>query len=216
MCLRIDAGPRAAAVASENMSEERKQLRTFVAVDIDAAVAERVGALQSVLAKTRADVRWVDNHNLHITLKFLGTTPQELIPQVTEAIAQTARRQQPAKIEVRGLGAFPSFRRPRVLWLGVRDDGKLAAMARELDEALAPLGFPTEERPFQPHLTLCRVRSLRRWDALEKEAKAHLDETFGESFVEELILYRSDLRPTGAVYTPLWKAHLGETKGEGT
>ncbi|GBD24825.1 RNA 2',3'-cyclic phosphodiesterase [bacterium HR30] len=198
------------------MADERKHIRTFIAVDVNASVAQRVEALQAALAKTRADVRWVDNHNLHVTLKFLGPTPEEDVPPVTEAIARIAGRHQPWKVEVRGVGAFPSFRRPRVLWLAVHDDGKLAEVAHELDEALVPLGFAPEQRPFQPHLTLGRVRSLQRWEALEKEVKAHLEESFGESVVEELILYRSDLRPTGAVYTPLWKTHLGETKGDET
>ncbi|MCX8073714.1 MAG: RNA 2',3'-cyclic phosphodiesterase [Candidatus Binatia bacterium] len=196
------------------MTEEGKHIRTFIAVDVDSAVSERLQALQSTLAKSRADVRWVDNSSLHITLKFLGSTPEASIPAVTGTLNRIARNHAPWTIELRGLGAFPSLRRPRVLWVGVLDGGKLAQVARELDEALAPLGFAREERPFQPHLTLCRVRSLQRWEALEEKVKAHLDESFGQSVVQEFILYRSDLRPTGAVYTPLWKTPLGETKGE--
>ncbi len=198
------------------MVDERKHIRAFIAVDLDPAVTERIGALQAELAKMRADVRWVGNDNLHVTLKFLGPIPEADIPSITEVMGNIARRHAPWKIELQGLGAFPSFRRPRVLWLGVHDGGKLCEVAHELDEGLLPLGFAAEQRPFQPHLTLCRVRSLRRWEVLEKELKAHLEESFGESVVDEFILYRSDLRPTGAIYTPLWKTHLGETKGEET
>ncbi len=194
--------------------QENKRIRTFIAVDVNSALAEKIAALLASFAKTRADVRWVRTDGLHITLKFLGPTREADLPSVQAAMSAVADHHAPWQIELRGVGAFPSLKRPRVLWVGVRDGGQLTEVARELDQALAPLGFAPEERAFQPHLTLGRFRSLHRWDALEEAIKPYLDEPLGASEVTELILYESDLRPGGAVYTRLCQIPLGKKKGE--
>ncbi|GIW44999.1 MAG: RNA 2',3'-cyclic phosphodiesterase [Candidatus Binatia bacterium] len=211
---RLSVGVAGTQAVKNTMVSDSRRIRTFIAVDIDSLLADRIAALQTALAKTKADVRWVERESWHITLKFLGPTLEEQIPQITDAIHRVAAECQPWPIELRGLGAFPSLRRPRVLWLGVRDEGRLAQAARALDDALAPLGFAPEERPFQPHLTIGRVRSLKGWEALEEQIKSLWEESWGEYRAQEIILYQSDLRPTGAVYTALWKTPLGKTKGE--
>lgn len=198
------------------MEQETKRIRAFIAVDPETGLVEKITQVQAELAKTRADVRWVRPDGMHVTLKFLGTVDEGMLAPLERQVFQVGSRFTPWDVEFRGLGAFPSLRRARVLWVGVRDDGKLAALAGELARALTTLGFPVEERPFQPHLTLGRVRSLHRCEALEEAAMQYVDEPFGHSRVSEIVLYRSDLQPGGAVYTRLWTTLLGEKKGDNT
>jgi len=122
-------------------------------------------------------------------------------------------RQQPVlHVRARGLGTFPSWRRPRAVWVGLQGDG-LTALAACVDDALAAIGFEREPRPFTAHLTLGRVNSPRGWARVEAVCKAHLDDDFGESEIGAVTIYRSTLQRGGAVYTPLWTIPLGGHKG---
>ncbi|HEV8715891.1 MAG TPA: RNA 2',3'-cyclic phosphodiesterase, partial [Candidatus Binatia bacterium] len=109
-----------------------------------------------------------------------------------------------------GLGAFPNLRRPRVLWAGLRGEG-LQEMSQALETALMPLDFPPEERELTPHLTLGRVRSLRGWEHVLAVVKEYEQTRFGESTVDQVTLYQSELRPDGAVYSPLGSVPLQQS-----
>jgi 2'-5' RNA ligase len=113
---------------------------------------------------------------------------------------------------VRGLGGFPSLRQPRVLWVGLESDG-LAELAACVEEAMSRLGFEPERRAFAPHITLGRVNGTRGWSRTEELFKGHLSDDFGECTVDAVTIYRSTLRPDGAVYTPLWTIPLSRNKG---
>ena len=187
-------------------------IRSFVAVDLEAPVRHAVADLQSELARIKADVRWVRTEGLHVTLKFLGSVEAPRLERVHETLAAVAREQRALHVHVRGLGAFPSWRRPRVVWTGLHGEG-LVELAQRIDAALAPLGFEPEQRPFTPHLTLGRVNSPRGWPRLEEVCKAHLDDDFGESDIDAVTIYRSMLQRDGAVYTSLWTIPLSRHKG---
>jgi 2'-5' RNA ligase len=149
-------------------------------------------------------VSWVAAENFHVTLKFLGGIDESRVPPVIAALDVAVRRHARFAIEVAGLGAFPSPARARVLWAGiVAGDGPLGALAATVDTALTPLGFPREERPFSPHVTLGRVREPRREPALAEALTANKGPRFGRVAVDEVTLMRSDLSPRGARYTPL-------------
>jgi len=144
----------------------------------------------------------------------LGSVEPSHLEQVHHALEAAVGAYSALHVEVRGLGAFPSLRRPRVLWVGLQGSG-LVALAARVDAALTPLGFAPEAHAFTPHITLGRVNSLRGWSRLEEVFKGHLDDDFGDSDVAVVTIYRSTLQRSGAVYTPLWTIPLAEHK-EGT
>jgi len=190
------------------------RIRSFVAIDLQAPVLEALGALQERLGRINADVRWVRPTGLHVTLKFLGPVEPARLERVHTNVVAAVRGRPALQLRVHGLGVFPSWRRPRVLWVGLQGEG-LAALAATIDTALQPLGFEPEKRGFTPHVTLGRVNSTRGWPALGELAKAHLDDDFGVSTVNAVVIYRSRLRPEGAVYAPLWTIPLSRHR-EGT
>ena len=188
-------------------------MRTFIAIELTPPILDRLGDLQ---ARLRQDlpprlVRWVRPQGIHLTLKFLGENPASEVDAVSAAMANVCAAHAPFTLSVHGLGCFPNLRRPRVLWVGVEEPaGVLAALQRDVERVLVPLGFPPETRPFSPHLTLGRAKGGARGqiEALGKavgQAKARI----GEMPVAEVHLMRSDLLPGGAVYTALSVARLG-------
>ena len=187
------------------MSEE-KPVRLFVA----ASVPE--GELVWLREETRAlrerwpNARWAPLENQHITLKFLGSTPPDRLPDVLAACASVAGGIEPSELALEGLGVFPSRSRARVLWAGLRDPAAtLTRAAGELDDRLEPLGYPVEKRRFTPHLTLARFRDPVRVDALPDlpvRPPCPL-EGFG--------LWRSHLSPRGARYEQLREFAFGHS-----
>jgi 2'-5' RNA ligase len=186
-------------------------VRCFVAVDVAPAVQERLAALQATLRREagRADVRWGDPARIHLTLKFLGEVPDGQVSAVGVALAAAARGARPLRLAARGVGGFPSVRRPRVVWAGVTGDvDGLARLAAAIEATVAPLGYPTEARAFRAHVTLGRVRQPRGLgplaDAIVRASAVEL----GEWDVGDVVLYRSRLRPTGAVYEAIERVPL--------
>jgi RNA 2',3'-cyclic 3'-phosphodiesterase len=153
------------------------------------------------------DVAWVKRDNAHLTLKFLGGVEAARLDAVATALAGAAGGCPPFHLTVRGLGAFPSATRPRVLWAGVEEGaGELAGLARRVDDVLVPLGFEREPRVFSAHVTLGRIRAPRSNPRLV-EALAG-GGVFGRQRVDCLALVRSQLSPRGARYTELATAPL--------
>lgn len=142
--------------------------------------------------------------NLHLTLKFLGDVEEARTEAIAAALAGAAARATAFEMVVRGLGAFPSATRPRVIWAGVSaDDGTLLSLARAVEEVLAPAGFPADPRPFAGHVTLGRIRVPRRDAALGQMLAGAEGEVFGAFRVERISLMRSEQSPRGSRYTEL-------------
>lgn len=183
-------------------------MRLFVAVELPASVRRALGELVRDLERSRADVKWVEEENFHLTLKFLGEVDEARLPEVKEALARVARGAKPFSFEAAGTGAFPSPGRPRVLWVGVgRGAEELGSLAARVDAELARVGFPPEGRPFSPHLTLGRVRSHRGMSDLAG-ALARACFPAREVPVEEIVLFQSILGRGGPVYTPVGRYRL--------
>jgi 2'-5' RNA ligase len=161
----------------------------------------------------RSVVRWVRPEGIHLTLKFLGEVESGKIEGISQAIRAAAQRHGAFRVQIAGMGCFPSPQRPRVVWVGVNEQaGALAALQGDVERALSALGFAREDRPFSPHLTLGRLRrEASPVDAARVGAliAGQPPETLGEVQVREVILFRSDLRPTGPIYTALAVAELG-------
>jgi len=148
--------------------------------------------------------------NLHLTLKFLGAVPEARIDSVAGALSEASLGACPFEARIRGLGAFPSAGRPRVIWAGVTEGAReMIELARCVDVALAALGFPRDERPFSPHVTLGRVRQPGRNPALSDALGSATAREFGQMRVPSASLMRSELGPRGARYTELATVRLG-------
>ena len=184
-------------------------IRSFIAIDFPEETRKALEDIQRELKLCRAGVRWVKPSSIHLTLKFLGNIPAAQVENIALALAQEVRDGAPITLGAAGLGAFPSRRKPRVIWIGMEGEvQRLTRIQARVENALEPLGFVREKRPFQPHLTIGRVKDRRRLQALI-DAMATLDmEPFNSFDADEIILYKSDLRPTGAIYTKLHRMPL--------
>jgi 2'-5' RNA ligase len=184
-------------------------VRLFVAIELPAGLRrlleERSDTLSSMMDANI--VRWVRPDGIHLTLKFLGEVAGEKLDAVKGALKTIGPRFSPLEYSVGGLGCFPNTRRPRVIWIGVRErSGNLEALQAEIEQAFHALDFEKERRPFHPHLTLGRVRRGVRHVESQAVANAIMrmePVSLGDYRVEEICLYRSELKPTGAVYTKL-------------
>jgi RNA 2',3'-cyclic 3'-phosphodiesterase len=184
-------------------------LRTFIAVELDRGIRNELGRIQERFKRQMppGSVRWVAPEGIHLTLKFLGDTPSGKLPAIEAALHRACAEFQPFEFTVEGRGCFPNTRRPRVVWVAVRHKGQmLARLNVAVEREVAPLGFPTEDRAFSPHLTLGRVGrgvSPRDEVAVGQAVEDSVIELIGRQRVTAVNLIQSDLRPMGAVYTPL-------------
>ena len=184
-------------------------VRTFIAVELDGPMRDALAALQERIRRELGPpMRWVKPEGMHLTLKFLGQTPEDLLSSIADALAAAARRSRPFAIELGEAGGFPTPRRPRVLWAAVRGDlDALADLRQNVEEMIAPLGFPTEQRAFRPHLTLGRAAGEVRI-APERWTAAGIESPAVRQTVRRVVLMKSELGPGGARYSRLHAADL--------
>lgn len=173
--------------------------RGFVAAEVGPRPS--LVRLLDALAASRADLKMVAPKDLHVTLKFLGDVPDEKAAAVAAAVRQAARGERAFTARVRGVGQFPPRGAARVWWAGLEGADALVRIARRLDDALAPLGFPREERPFTPHLTVARARSST--GAERAKAAAERVRVEDDARIDRVVLFRSVLGPGGPTYTPV-------------
>ena len=187
----------------------QNMIRTFIAIELPETTVEMLAFIQEELKKSRARVRWVKPGSIHLTLKFLGNIPPGQVDDIAATASLVVRNEHPLTLCAGGLGAFPNQRKPRVIWVGLQGQvERLAGIQTRLEEALQLLGFAPEKRTFRPHLTLGRIKDRRGLQNLV-DALASLDVPQFNSFdANEIILYKSDLRPTGAIYTKLHRMPL--------
>jgi 2'-5' RNA ligase len=179
-------------------------MRIFIAVTIPDDVKEKITALQQTLKRTVADVKWTEEKNFHLTLKFLGEVPDKDIDRISGAVEKPVRAGSPFTVCLAGAGAFPNVKNPRVLWVGVHDGvAELQRLAAGIDEVCAPLGFPKEKRAFAGHLTLGRVRSPQNREALGRKTVALREAAAGSFTVSSVEIMQSTLGPHGSHYTCL-------------
>lgn len=183
--------------------------RVFVAVPLDDSLRAAVQDLQRQLEDAGAVARWTRPEQLHFTLRFLGEIPPAQVARVKVATREAATGAAPFPISLHGLGAFPSFQRPQVVWIGVADGREpLQALAGRLGQSLARQRFPAEPKPFRTHLTLARVRSTRNWGELVRALGSFKEIEVGTQQVDRLVVIESHLSPKGSSYTPLEEVAL--------
>lgn len=180
--------------------------RIFIAVRLPAEIRRRLMQIEKRLMESGADVKWVPEENFHVTLKFLGDVEQDRMAAVTEAVQCAVSGIEPFELSLAGVGAFG---RPlRVVWVGITSGGdELKSLANRVEDALAAIGFPREERPFSAHMTLGRVRSPRGLARLEQCIESLKSESVGALRVDGASVMKSELRREGPTYTAI--ADLG-------
>lgn len=184
-----------------------EKIRAFIAIELPESILQTIQEAQDTLKGYGFGIRWVRRQGMHLTLKFLGNIRRGDLEQLRGAIEQASLEFLPFSLKGKGIGVFPDIRRPRVVWVGVLGDVEaLCAFQRRLESQLKVLGFPKERRPFKGHLTLGRVKDrvdrTKLGEALE-ELKGFQTEPFTAGSV---VLFESDLRPSGAIYSKLAEA----------
>lgn len=178
-------------------------IRTFVAIDLPEDVRADLVSVMSDLGREIRGVRWVRPEGLHLTLKFLGDIDEKTVPPLAGELDAVARGCRPLNLSVEGLGAFPDARRPRVIWAGLSGDlAVLGDLASRVDRVCTSFGVKPEKRPFRAHITIGRLK-VPTMVNLNKELR-------NKGFLAtEIVLYQSELFPTGARYTVLNRSILG-------
>lgn len=187
-------------------------IRAFIAIDLPLYIQQQLAKVLEQLKRPETNaVRWVPAKNIHLTIKFLGDVSPANLEILKKILQSEVSRYRPFEVRVGGLGAFPSIRRPRVVWVGVEAPPVLASLQRGIESETIRLGYAVEEREFSPHLTLGRVAH----NATPDEVRAVADQItnikvgdLGVAVVDHVSLFRSDLQPGGAVYTPLFTTLL--------
>ena len=206
----LPGGPSLEPTPKANAGEH---VRAFVAVDAAEELRAPIEALQDRLRSAGADVKWVDSHQFHITLKFLGDVAVGDVAAVVDAVKGAVASVPSFQMCLHGVGAFPSARQPRAVWIGATDGADaMAELAKAVDDALSPLGFERERRPFRSHLTLGRVRSDRGIVSLARRLNEEQHTAIGTMRVQQVVVMRSVLTPKGPIYTRLGLAPLKETR----
>ncbi len=185
-------------------------LRTFIAVEIDEGLRTAAARVAEDLQAAGAEIRWVAPPNMHVTLKFLGDVAEERIASVCDTVAEAVAGAAPFDLELRGVGAFPNAARPRTLWVGTGTGrSQLESLAGRVEAALAALGFAPENRPFQAHCTLGRVRRPTRALAnLAPLLKQRADLSLGQSKIHEVVVFSSRLQRGGPIYEAIRRLGL--------
>lgn len=183
-----------------------QNLRLFWAVSLPDQVKKQLGMLMDLMKKGRADAKWVEKDNLHLTIKFLGELPANQLPLLIGTVREAVSGTGSFNLMVKGLGFFPSAQRPRILWAGLTGElDRLREVHHLVEDSLAPLGWPPENRRFSPHLTLARLRSHKGVETLTRLVPELANRCAVDMPVpvEELKLMESKLMRQGPLYTIL-------------
>jgi 2'-5' RNA ligase len=196
-------------------------IRAFIAIDLSKEVCQNLEKVIKDLKEGMgsAPVRWMPAKNIHLTIKFLGDVSVGNLDLLSDIIQSEVNRHPSFDLSVGGLGTFPSIRRPRVIWVGVKAPAELDALHRGVEAEMAHLGYAPEDRPFSPHLTLGRVaRNVNSEELLRiSDTMSNIKVGFlGATHIEAVHLYRSDLQPGGAVYSRLFTASLINAEAQKT
>lgn len=185
--------------------------RLFIAISLPPATIDFLKTMQRTVKEKIPDIKasWPNPRNMHLTLKFLGDMPHDKIEAIQSAMTSAAKKSQPLKLHAGGCGVFPSVKRPRVVWSGVK--GEIQALSDlfcNLEQGLKPLGFPKEKRRFSPHFTLARLKGSHvpaPFVKLIQTSQLLCSDPFQ---CKEILLFKSDLHPSGARHTRLFSAPL--------
>jgi 2'-5' RNA ligase len=188
-------------------------IRSFIAIEVPAAIQDAIASSTAGLQKAlpKPMVRWVAQKKVHLTLKFLGDISPANLDRLAEALKVEAAQHEPFSMDVGTIGAFPTPRRARVLWIGLTAPAPLLTLQHGVEGVAARLGYPAEDREFSPHLTIGRVSqnaSAADMAKIRTALEATRIGSLGSVRVEAIHIFKSDLQPTGSEYTHLYALPL--------
>lgn len=187
-------------------------MRTFIAITLPKEIKDRLSAIQEELKNTGAEVKWVKPENIHLTLKFLGEIDEKKLEKIIQATEEAVKDKKPFLAHLGSIGAFPNINFPRVIWLGIEaGDRETKEIAKGLEDKIAKLGIPKEDRPFSSHITIGRTKSGIHRDKLVGTLKKIADDFGKENLefqVKAITLFKSTLTPKGPIYQALKEANL--------
>ncbi len=190
-------------------------MRTFIAIALPDNIKKVLSTLQEELKKSGADVKWVEVHNIHLTLKFLGEIDEKKLQKIEQIIEEIAKTEDSFLIRISSLGTFPKISFPRVIWVGIdKGDKETKEITQGLEEKIAKIGIPKEKRPFSSHITIGRIRSFLNKDRLVQDLNrlsVNLAEKNLEFTAECVTLFKSTLTPRGPIYEVLKEAKFKTT-----
>jgi 2'-5' RNA ligase len=182
-------------------------IRTFIAIELPDDFKEMLTFFQKELKKQAPSVRWISVENIHVTLKFLGEVEVERLAEIEHALDHVRRDSTVFSLRTKQFGGFPNLKKPRVCWLGFETSSEMLTLQRRIEDALELAGFERDSRTFSPHLTLGRIKLPQNFDALYAFTENNPFPAC-EIAVKEYCLIRSNLKPQGAVYTPIHRYSL--------
>jgi RNA 2',3'-cyclic 3'-phosphodiesterase len=187
----------------------KEEIRAFIAFEIPKPIKRAMGLMTDDLRCQGLRLKWVHPDNIHLTLRFMGNVPTRRVESLGLAMRRSTVHCEPLRIGAKGVGLFPGPRHPKVLWVGVcGDTQRLRDLEKQLGENLADLGFPAGGKPFREHLTIGRMKGKivpKTLSHILDRAREFESQRFT---VRELILFKSDLTPSGAVYSRILEAPL--------
>jgi 2'-5' RNA ligase len=190
-------------------------IRAFIAFELPPAVISLLDKVQQDLERLKIRARWVRPENVHLTLKFLGDINPDHIDKIGAEMTAAAFESPPVTLSVRGVGVFPGIKRPRVIWVGLGGDIRsLFAFQSRLEEKLAGAEFPKDKRPFRAHLTLGRIKQAARPAVIRQMITDYARLSSDEFICDQVFLFKSDLKPSGAVYSKLKQTDFGIKNAE--
>jgi len=181
------------------------KFRAFIAADI--VPSHALVTVLHDLARSMADLKIVKPELLHVTLKFLGDTEENLTDELLARVENAAKNIEPFTIRLVGMGAFPSMSNIRVVWVGIEDGRLLGEIASRLDSSLVDLGFEKDRKGFVPHLTIARARSGRNIANVQEILRQNAASDYGEYSIDRILLKKSVLSPQGPSYSVV-REHL--------
>lgn len=184
--------------------------RCFIAIDISDTIRSSFCELIDRMKKHEADVKWVPLHNIHLTLKFLGNTPENLLPKIRDCLLNVVLYYNPFYIKIYTTGVFPNRKYPKVIWIGVGDSELLRNLYMDIENVMVLIGFKKEKKTFNPHLTLGRVRSQKGIINLINVLDTFKHNDFGNILVKQIKVMKSELKPKGAEYSCLYEIPFGK------
>jgi 2'-5' RNA ligase len=193
------------------MADDEKNIRAFLAIEPPEDILQKISGLQEKLKREISGrISWTRPQGQHLTLKFFGDISQDDVKNICSAVQKRIVSESKLNLKIEKLGVFPDARRPRVIWCGISGDvEKLTVLQKKLDGDFAAIGFPGEDRPFQAHLTLGRIKASHDLTGIHTALTRHGAFTAGEFICRELFLFQSKLSPQGATYTKLAEFALG-------
>jgi len=184
-------------------------VRTFIAIKLDGSLHGLIEKLINKLASSKAGVKWVVPQNIHVTLKFLGNVEESRLPDVYAACERAAAGSEPMELEIRTMGCFPGLNRPRVVWVGIeKGQEAVKQLQKKVEQELAIIGFPKEDRKFQAHLTIGRVKDQKATGGLRNLIEEEQNVFIGSMRAEKFSVMKSRTLPAGPVYEELMAVPL--------